>query len=189
MSTVPDRQHTVNIDEPGIDARTAAGDAFSGLVIRVFRLNGRLEDEGDALARPAGQTTARWQVLAAVEDAPRSVADIARALNLARQSVQRVADALEEGGLVRYEDNPRHRRARLVLPTAAGIDRLRRIQAEQRPWANRLGASVGTRDLAALNRLLDRVIEIVDAEPPIRVEGRPSAAPRSDGRRARTPRR
>jgi hypothetical protein len=42
----------------------------------VFRLNGLLEDEGDALARPAGQTTARWQVLAAVEDTPRSVAEI-----------------------------------------------------------------------------------------------------------------
>jgi DNA-binding MarR family transcriptional regulator len=186
MSTVSNRQHTVNSDTPEAGARTAAGDAFSGLVIRVFRLNGRLEDEGDALARPAGQTTARWQVLAAVEDTPRSVADIARALNLARQSVQRVADALEAGGLVRYEDNPRHRRARLVLPTAAGIDRLRRIQAEQRPWANRLGASVGTRDLAALNRLLDRVIEIVDAQTPVRVEGRPSAARRTVDRPRRT---
>jgi DNA-binding MarR family transcriptional regulator len=150
-------------------------------VIRVFRLNGLLENEGNALARPAGQTTARWQVLAAVEDAPRSVAEIARVLSLARQSVQRVADALEAGGLVRYVENPRHRRAHLVVPTAAGLERLRHIQDEQRPWSDRLGADVGVRDLATINRLLDRVHGVVEAEAAARVRGagRPSAAPRT----------
>src|SRR5215470_12534840 len=188
MSTVPDRQHPVNFSGPNPKPRSAAGDAFSGLVIRVFRLGGLLEDEGDALARPAGQTTARWQVLAAVEDVPQSVAEIARALNLARQSVQRVADALEAAGLVRYADNPRHRRARLVVPTAAGLERLRRIQAEQRPWADRLGRAVGTRDLVAANRLLDRVLAIVEADagPKVRGEGRPSPARRTGDRPART---
>src|SRR5262245_4684939 len=195
MSTVPDRQHTVKSGRPvsaapqaGPTPRSPAGDAFSGLVIRVFRLGGMLEHEGDALARPAGQTTARWQVLAAVEDVPRSVAEIARALNLARQSVQRVADALEEAGLVRYADNPRHRRARLVVPTDAGLDRLRRIQAEQRPWADRLGARVGTRDLVSANRLLDRILGVVEADASARVrgEGPASAARRTPGRPART---
>jgi DNA-binding MarR family transcriptional regulator len=162
MPTVPDRQHTVNSEPPGPGTRTPAGDAFSGSVVRLFRLAARLADEGDALARPAGQTTARWQVLAAVEHEPRSVADIARALGLARQSVQRVADALEAGGSVRYADNPRHRRARLVVPTDAGLDALRRIQAEQRPWADRIGGAVGVRDLERLNALLDRVAGAVD---------------------------
>ncbi len=167
MSSLPDRQHAVNQSAPdppsGPPLRTPAGDAFSGLVIRVFRLSGMLADEGDALARPAGQTTARWQVLAAIEDEPRSVADIARALGLARQSVQRVADALESGGFVRYAANPRHRRARLVVPTDAGRDALRLIQAEQRPWADAIGSRVGSRDLERLNALLDRVAVAVDA--------------------------
>ena len=178
MSTVPDRQHAVNnetvagLGDPA--RRTPAGDAFSGLVIRVFRLSGMLADEGDALARPAGQTTARWQVLAAIEDEPRSVADIARALGLARQSVQRVADALESGGFLRYEDNPRHRRARLAVPTDAGREALRRIQAEQRPWADAIGRRIGSRDLERLNTLLDKVAGVVDAAASTRVrdEGR-----------------
>src|SRR5918993_2545409 len=147
MSSVGDRQHAVNHELPvgsGHPAvRTPAGDAFSAAVIRVFRLSAMLADEGDALARPAGQTTARWQVLAAIEDEPRSVADIARALGLARQSVQRVADALESGGFVRYADNPRHRRARLAVSTEAGREALRRIQAEQRPWADTIGGRIG----------------------------------------------
>ena len=88
--------------------RTPEGDAFSGVVIRLIRLQGFLAEAGDELARPAGQTSARWQVLAAIEAGPATVADIARTLTLARQSVQRVADALAEGGIVEYLDNPRH---------------------------------------------------------------------------------
>jgi DNA-binding MarR family transcriptional regulator len=175
MSTIPDGQHAVNYAEANAESRTPAGDAFSGVAIRVLRLAGLLADEGDALARPAGQTTARWQVLAAVEDAPRSVAEIARALGLARQSVQRVTDALADGGYVRYEDNPRHRRARLVVPTDAGIATLRRIQAEQRPWADTIGGALGVRDLERLAALLDRVAGAVEATARTRVrdEGPP----------------
>ena len=46
MGTVPDRQHAVKTNEGLRPLRTPAGDAFSALVIRVFRLNGLLEDEG-----------------------------------------------------------------------------------------------------------------------------------------------
>jgi DNA-binding MarR family transcriptional regulator len=140
-------------------SRTPAGDALSALVVRVFRLNGLLTAEGDALARPAGQTTARWQVLAAAEHGTMTAAQIARALGLARQSVQRVADALEQGGLIAYADNPRHRRARLVTLTEAGRGTLAAIQAAQRPWADALGGSIGERDLRQATALLDRVLD------------------------------
>src|SRR3982750_3061129 len=72
--------------------RTPAANTLSWLVVQVMQLNGLLTAAGDALAAPAGQTSARWQVLAAVEDAPLSVAQIARAMNRTRQSVQRVGD-------------------------------------------------------------------------------------------------
>ena len=128
MPTVPNRQYPVNENEADPRVRTAAGDAFSGLVVRLFRLNGILAAEGDALARPTGQSSARWQVLAMVEGGPMTVAQIARTLGLARQSVQRVADALVSTGLLSYEDNPRHRRARLAGLTKDGRAVLARIQ-------------------------------------------------------------
>jgi DNA-binding MarR family transcriptional regulator len=166
MSNVAERQDTVN--EMGLESspRTAAGDAFSELVVRLFRLNGLLAAEGETLARPTGQTTARWQVLAMVEDASLTVAQIARTLGLARQSVQRVADALEEVGLVTYEDNPRHRRARLVTLTDEGRVTLSTIQAAQRPWADTLGRSVGERELRKAIIVLDRVLEVMTARRP-----------------------
>ena len=137
--------------------RTPAGDAFSALVIRIFQLNGRLGAAGDALAKPAGQSTARWQVLASIEDSPRTVADIARALGLARQSVQRVADLLVAEGLAAYEDNPGHRRAKLLRLAPSGAAVLARIQAGQRAWADGIGQQVGRADLERATAVLDRV--------------------------------
>jgi DNA-binding MarR family transcriptional regulator len=118
-----------------------------------------LKATGDKLAKPAGQTTARWRVLAAVEDEPMTVAQIARAWSLARQSVQRVADVLERDGLVTYEENPAHRRAQLVRLTPRGRSALRRIRAAQREWADALGDRIGTGDLQTASRILSRIIE------------------------------
>ncbi len=161
MNAEDERQDAVNRDDAGVVGRTAAGDAFSDLVVRIFRLNGMLAAAGDALARPAGQSSARWQVLAMLEDGEHTVADTARTLGLARQSVQRVADLLEADGLLRYVDNPRHRRARLIRLTDQGRAVLRQIQALQRPWADRLGAGAGEARLRRLNADLDRVLAAV----------------------------
>jgi DNA-binding MarR family transcriptional regulator len=153
--TVPKRQHTVKPDA-----------AFGALVVQVFRLNGMLTAAGDALAAPAGQTSARWRVLAAVEEEPMTVAQIARAWSLARQSVQRVADLLEREGLITYEDNPAHRRASLVAPTPEGRAALGRIQKAQRAWAKAVGDEVGARDLETASALLARVMAAVEALSP-----------------------
>src|ERR1700730_5632662 len=91
------RQHVVK-KRRAAPARSAAGDAFAALAISVLQLAGHLTMAGDALAKPAGQTSARWQVLAAASHATMSVAQIARALGVARQGVQRLADLLEAHG-------------------------------------------------------------------------------------------
>jgi DNA-binding MarR family transcriptional regulator len=138
--------------------RTPAGDALSVVVIQVFQLNGLLTAIGDGLAKPAGQTTARWQVLAAAERAPMTVAGIARALRLARQSVQRVADLLVAEGLASFDNNPAHRRAKLLSLTPSGLAALRTIQAAQRVWADEVGAAVGEANLRAASDVLDRLM-------------------------------
>lgn len=139
--------------------RTRAGDAVSVVAVQVLQLAGLLLEAGDALAAPAGQTSARWRVLATVEDAPATVATIARALGQARQSVQRVADLLAAEGLAVFDENPDDRRAMLLRLTARGRSALRAIQDAQRGWADVLGATIGARALedasATLARLTD----------------------------------
>jgi DNA-binding MarR family transcriptional regulator len=151
--SVSKRQHAVNT------ARTPPGEALSRLVVLVFRLEGALKAAGDSLARPAGQTSARWRVLAAVESTPLSVARIARAWSFARQSVQRVADELERDGLVRYAENPGHKRAKLVQLTPRGAAVLAQIQAAQRAWANELGSQIDAADLERASEILARILE------------------------------
>src|SRR5258708_35295866 len=116
---VANRQHVVNSTSAPPD-RSPAGDAFSAFAIGVIQLAGHLTLDGDALARPAGQTSARWQVLAGASHANMSVAEIARALGLARQGVQRLADLLEADGPARYEGNPPPRRPQLLPLTPEG---------------------------------------------------------------------
>ena len=117
----------------------AAADAFGEIILEVFRLNGRLIDAGDSIAAPVGQTSARWQVLGVAAGGPASVAQVARAMGLTRQSVQRTADLLAADGLVRYTDNPHHRRAKLVTMTPKGQQALDHIQRRQARWAARIG--------------------------------------------------
>lgn len=148
------RQHPVNKSPP----RTPAGDALSALVVLVFQLNGLLLKVGDELAAPVGQTSARWQVLAAAEDGSATVAQIARVLSLARQSVQRIADLLEQEGLAAYRPNPAHARAAILTLTPAGREVLRKIQAAQRAWADHTGAALGEAELTRSAQLCARLL-------------------------------
>lgn len=141
--------------------RTPAGDAFAEFAISVLRLAGPLTAAGDALARPSGQSAARWQVLAAASHAPMSVADAARALGLARQGVQRIADLLEEEGLIVYGDNPAHQRAKLMMPTPRGEEVLDDIKARQAVWADTFGAELGEERLQRATALIAEAIALL----------------------------
>ncbi|NKN07321.1 MarR family transcriptional regulator [Rhizobium laguerreae] len=135
------------------------GDAFSAFAITALRLAGHLTSAGDQLAKPAGQTSARWQVLAAARRSDMSVAQIARALGLARQGVQRLADVLESEGLIAYADNPLHQRAKLVRLTEEGAARLGVIEVAQADWADGLGAAFTS---AELDAVMARVMEMLE---------------------------
>jgi DNA-binding MarR family transcriptional regulator len=164
--SLQNRQDAVNgvgpVEVAPRPSRTPAGDAFSRFAILVFRLSGALGAAGDALAKPAGQTSARWQVLAGAESGAMTVADVARTLGLQRQSIQRVADLLEADGLVRYVENPRHRRAMLLTLTEPGGAALRSIQEAQRAWADALGAKVGQARLERATETLDAALRALE---------------------------
>ena len=138
--------------------RTSEGDAFAQFSIAVIRLAGHLQAEGDVLAKPAGQTSARWQVLAAADHAPMSVADAARALGLARQGVQRLADLLEGEGLIAYRDNPAHQRAKLMELTETGRAALSDIQVRQAQWADGHGSAFGETKLREATAVIAEVM-------------------------------
>ena len=143
-----------------VPSRTPAGDALTDLVLPAFELNGEFLAAAEMMARPVGLTPAWWQVLGATLGEPLPVAEIARrvGLGLARQSVQRVADLLVAQGWAVYRDNPAHRRAKLLEPTAEGRGALGRLAAAQHQWADAVGAEVGEDELRHALAVMRQVI-------------------------------
>ena len=133
---------------------TKAGRAFTELIMEIFRFNGRLLAAGDRLTKPAGLTSSRWQVLGAVEAQSLSVAQIARNMGLARQNVQRLADAMEKERIVEYVPNPDHKRAKLVRLTARGRRTMKKLGELQSRWANETASDVNATEILAARDVL-----------------------------------
>jgi DNA-binding MarR family transcriptional regulator len=162
MSTVDARQNAVKFPAP----RSPAGEAFNDVLLLVLRLHGSFTAAGEALAKPAGQTLARWVVLDQCRDTPATVSDIGRRLRLARQSVQRIADLLVADGLCAYRNNPHHQRAKLLELTPAGRSALYTIDTAQHSWCDTLGATIGEPTLRRTAAALQRITGAVENIPP-----------------------
>ena len=158
------RQHIVNNAET--EPRTADGGAFAALSFHVLMTAGYLTAAGDALTKPLGQSSARWQVLAGAAQGTLPVAQIARTLGISRQAVQRLADLLVADGLARYADNPAHLRAKLLVLTPEGRKVLDAIRARQTVWANALGAEIGEAGLSQARDVLEKVLALLKARSP-----------------------
>ncbi|MFC7023752.1 MarR family winged helix-turn-helix transcriptional regulator [Promicromonospora thailandica] len=98
----------------------SAAEEYRLLIADVYELAGTSRRTSEALAADAGQTVARWHTLSVFSADPMTVADGARRLGLARQSVQRVVRDLLAEGLLTSSPNPDHRTAPLIGTTARG---------------------------------------------------------------------
>jgi DNA-binding MarR family transcriptional regulator len=131
---------------------TQKGTLFRDILAELFRLRAVMLESAERLTAPVGLTSARWQILGAIEDAPAPVAHVARSLGLTRQAVQETADAMERDGLITFLDNPDHKRARLMSPTAKARKALDYLRPRQLQFANLMGAP---HSLDALGATLD----------------------------------
>jgi DNA-binding MarR family transcriptional regulator len=139
--------------------RTPAGETLTGFILDFFRLNSRLLAAGDRLVAELGLTSARWQILGAITAAeqPQPVAWIARDLSANRQNVQRIVNDLEGEGLVRFEANPHHRRAQLVVLTDKGRQAFDAAMALQAAWVDRLSDGLSVKDIQAAHGVMTKL--------------------------------
>jgi DNA-binding MarR family transcriptional regulator len=142
--------------------KTEAARLLTEIVLLTFRLERGFIEAADRISAPAGLTAARWKVLGAVLHDKRSVAEIGRVMGLARQSVQRLADILVAEGLASYEDNPAHKSAKLLSPTAGGRDRIARLAGRQTDWANKVSYGIDPASLTMTRDMLMRLIYRVE---------------------------
>jgi len=163
MSRLAKRQDAVK-SAAGQGQISQAGGVLTSLVVPVIRLEAYFSRAGETIAAAGGQTLARWLVLETAADAPATVAQIARGLGYTRQSVQRVADLLEQDGLTQYALNPAHQRSQLVRITPLGRKTLSTIQRAQRVWADRVGGQIGEGELRQASAVVDNLTRILKAQ-------------------------
>ena len=148
-----------------VDPRTDGGRAATDLVLTTFRANGVFLDAGDRLVADEAMTAARWQVLGAIAlaERPLTVAQIARRMGLARQSVHATVRRLVGDGLLELAENVDHRRSPLVRMTGAGEAAYEVVDRKQAEWANRLADGIDPADIEAAERVLRELCRRLEA--------------------------
>jgi DNA-binding MarR family transcriptional regulator len=138
-------------------------DPLSRFSLSIFRVNGLLMESGDRMTRSIGQSSARWQVLGRAGYAPQTVAQMAREMGHARQSVQRIADVLATEGLLAYIDNPADRRAKLVELTPRGAEVLATIYTLNETWSQHIMDKLDPQQLSQLADALEKIGDILES--------------------------
>lgn len=133
------------------------------LALTVFAANGRLVGAGNELVAHLGLTSAWWQVLAALRysPVPLPTASIARNMGLTRQAVQRIVDVLAERGLVEFQANPHHQRAKLVVLTPAGLKAVTDAEKVVAPLDQAIADRIGSERLQAAIATLGEMIAVI----------------------------
>ncbi len=141
--------------------RTSPGEALTDLILETFRVNGAMLEAGNRITKPHGLTSARWQVMGAIDLAgqPLTVAQIARRMGLARQGVQRIVNDLQELGMVVSKANLDHKRASLISITTQGNQAMAKIGKAQIAWVNQLSEGLSERQIKQTFETLRRIRE------------------------------
>lgn len=136
-----------------------------GLIDATSRLRGRLKSAFAGSADDLGLSEMEITVLNAVTEArtPPTVPQIGRALGHPRQVIQRAANTLTDAGLIEPAANPDHKRAVLLLPTAAGEELKREADARGHEIAAQLLRSVDPALVIQANALLETLRLQLDA--------------------------
>ena len=88
---------------------------------------------------------------------PLTVPQIAQMRPTSRQRMQRLADELAAAGLVRFADNPKHRRSKLVQLTPKGDARYREMSARFLAIAATMGGALGEAEIRKATAIVRRL--------------------------------
>lgn len=144
--------------------RTPEGDALTGLIMPVFELAAALDKAAGSITEGSKITPAMWQVLGLLIDDPLPVAELARRLGRARQSVQRLANVAVQTGIAEWRANPEHKRSQLLALTPRGYEELAALRPRQHAWANAVAATFSEQDLVRLRELVDELLAAIREE-------------------------
>ena len=136
--------------------RNDTSELFTQFTRALFATNNMVLKHEDLTTGDYQQTSARWRVLDNIERCPLTVSEIARLIGYTRQSIQRLADALVEEGLVTYEPAT-DQRTKNVCITEQGRNLLERLAEYENEWVARIMKTLSVQELTDLTQALEKV--------------------------------
>ena len=121
----------------------------------LLQYRGRMDEQ----LRPFKVTTAQIQVLYAIHTVPGSSgADLARACYITPQTTQALLKHLETGGFIVRGKDPVNDRILTARITAAGEKLIKLVEKESAALHGEVWHDISDRELAQINRLLERCL-------------------------------
>lgn len=132
---------------------------LTNIILDIFQLNGLLLQEGDKLTKDLKLTSARWKILGALSLAaePMTVSNIAKTMGQTRQAVQRLVNEMVKDGFLYFEDNPNHKRSKILKLKPKGNEYYERLEERQIPWVNSLSRGVTLQELEITAKVLSKL--------------------------------
>lgn len=136
------------------------------LVTGVIQLANLLMRHLAPVFEKANVTPQQWAILAAVAAAeePLTLAGLARTMLVSKQNMTGMVARLEELGLIERQADPNDLRSSRLVLTRRGRSVVEKLRPVYDAWQRDLGSDIAERDLAALTRAVDRLIERLQAE-------------------------
>lgn len=139
-----------------MDAKTTLGYDITWLIRRLFRA---LAAEADFYLSDANLSSADRAIMEFLhrEDAL-SVPDIARCYDVSRQHVQVTVNSLVDRGLLISEENPRHKRSRLIRLSRVGRSTFDEIRRNETAYVSKLFDGLPDDDLNNTRKTLETLL-------------------------------
>jgi DNA-binding MarR family transcriptional regulator len=131
------------------------------LVTGVIQLANLLMRHLAPVFEKANVTPQQWAILVTIAGAeePLTLAGLARAMLVSKQNMTGMVARLEELGLIERQADPHDLRSSRLVLTRRGRVTVDKLRPAYEQWRRALGRDIAERDLAAVTRTVDRLIE------------------------------
>ena len=131
------------------------------LVTGVIQLSNLLMRHLAPVFEKARVTPQQWAILTALAGAEQALtlAGLARVMLVSKQTMTGMVARLEQLGFVERQDDPNDLRSSRLVLTRRGRGTVEKLRPAYEQWRRGLGSEIAERDLAALTRTVDRLIQ------------------------------
>ena len=131
------------------------------LVAGVIQLSNLLMRHMAPVFERAGVTPQQWAILTAIAgtEEPLTLAGLARVMLVSKQNMTGMVARLEQLGLVERQGDPTDLRSSRLILTRRGRSTVDKLRPAYEEWRRELGGEIPERELAAVTRTVDRLIE------------------------------